>query len=304
MPDFVTASALQKPKNRAAGTGAHPPGLTLQRGFSLLELSLVLSFIAIVFVVAVAVREGWSLLELDLLVAEQARTKSENQASVIAAAVRDWYLHEYCGGGAVDRPKVQLAEGASLACDALPLPPHLRSGLDTGEQLEYRYLAPYLPDQRRSLLDDPAHGYTWEIGRPAPDPSNPLPSIEVLDCNVERGFLDCDRTSVMLSARAQVEIIWSPPAHAGMTEEDLERLARTVGGTYAPQATAGCLAGLGSYPHVRFPKVTASVPFEQRPTLLRNWITRFSGTVNAGNMNQDADGDGDVDGVDYVGWGC
>lgn len=321
------------------GGSANHTTLTSQRGYSLLELSLVLSVVAVLFVLAFTVRENWEMEQLNVSFVEAVRVKSQRQVPVLAEAVRQWYLHEYCGQGAVDHRKPQLPDGKILACEALPLPPMPRRDFDsfTQDEPDWRDIAPYLPTGDTTLARKD-HGYTWEISRPERDP-NAMTEVTVCRDTGISGLSDCRMETVPRGPPAMIEIAWSPPEDA--TIELLEKNAYRVGGTYAPartvsgqevQGLAGRAVGRTRLPdgavpeinaagvecmrrgraraRVRFPPVPAVAPSEQRDRLRRAWGFFFWNSPVSTPAERpavrlyNANTDNVLDERDYVLWGC
>lgn len=333
VPDFA--------RTRMHASPVHAPGPLRQRGASLLEVSMVLGVAVILFALAVSVFENWEIFDLKVFVVEATREKTVRQVPVVAAAVSRWYLHEYCGQGAVDNWKPQLPAGQILACDALPLPPRPRPGLDsfTDNEPPWRNLADHLPSAD-TTLGRQDHGYTWEIYRPELDP-NDMQEITVCQETAMSGVSDCRQETVPRGPPAMIEIAWSPPASEGLTIEDLEKLADAVGGTYArarsvpghevndlasraigrtrlpdgdiPEVGAGgveCMRQARSRERVRFPAVPTMTTPQRRSHLRRIWSALWTGSEvlpvdrRPRAYRYDANSDGRISEADYLLWGC
>lgn len=315
--------------------------LSRQRGVSLLEVSMVLGFVIILFTLAVSMLENWKEFELKVVVVEAMREEAERDVPIVAEAVRQWYLHEYCGQGAVDHHKPQLPESHFLACEALPLPPMPRRNLDSftnaEDEPDWRNIAPYLPDDKSGFLDRQDHGYTWEVYRLARDPNDTTELTVCEDVGLpELG--NCRTETVPRGPPALIEVSWSPPADISI--EDLEKLAEATGGTYSmartvrareiqnlvdqsigrtrtpagflPELDASavdCMRHARSRARVRFGPVAAVAPPEQRDMLKRAWSAFWTYSDidypdRPAGRNYNANTDNVVDERDYLLWGC
>lgn len=222
---------------------SRPPFSSRQRGFTLLELSLILGVAVAIFVIAAAVREGWELLELKAFDAPRIQEEMERRVPIVVEAVRAWYLHEYCGQGAVDRHKRMLPPEGRLTCGELPLRPGLDDDSEYGDGT-FRNLRGYLNES--GILDDEDHGYSWSVSRPAQDPTR-VTRILLCDPTAISNRGTCRLEEVVRGVPAQVGVVWGPAPLMFMDdatevereEQRAERarelfdLAQEVGGIFA-----------------------------------------------------------------------
>lgn len=303
---------------------------------------MVLVVAVFMFALATAVFDHWKNIDLNVNVVEKMRAESEQRVPVLARALREWYLDEYCGKGAVENRKPMLPHNKHLACEALPVPPIPRSDLDSytsdAQEPMYRRISLYL-DENDATLRERNHGYTWEIYRPERR-SGDNDMVEIMECTPTgmAGVLDCETSTVVGGPVAQIEISWSPP---NVTRVDLEKLARAVGGTYAPAKSVGsgeiqdliarahsrrftesgtavvigqsgiaCMINGRSRERVRFPPVPAVAPprTQDRATRRTAWSALFSASDGAPPVsrynNPAGANDAATDEEDYLLWGC
>lgn len=226
MSASVPRETPQRATPRTPSTPA--PGLFGQRGFSLLELAYVVGVFAIFLVIGGFITEAWRpFVEPSFAAQEKARIESESR--ILADALRRWYVDEYCGGGAVRTPKPPLLPGKRLACDDLPLAPHVqRADLDIGPRSRHRGLELYLGPEA-DFLRDPHHGYAWSIIRSQQSPSGETRVHECTESAIS-DLSQCKEITVESGIPALIEIVWIPSSAMGVTPGELAELADLLGG--------------------------------------------------------------------------